>query len=76
MLKFHQVKSDLARVGVSIRRVAGEYRVAFTGVEMIRWYGAGKSPEDVAYYATDLVDALCTGMEMADHERDHELDSH
>lgn len=58
------VKADLKSRGISIRKQMGEYRVTFTGVEMIKRYGFGKSPEDVAYYTNDFRDAYMTGLHM------------
>ncbi len=66
-LKIGDVRNVLGQLGLTIRRQQGEYRVAYKGVEYIRRYGAGGSPEDSAYYTTDLSDALHTGLAMARH---------
>lgn len=52
-MTLEQVREELGRVGVTIRKRDGEYRVNFRG---------GK--EATAYYTTDLEDALQTGLAM------------
>lgn len=61
-LTLASVRAQLAALGLTIRKVDGEYRVAYRPL--------GHSPaylrdvEAGAYYTTDLQDALATGRSM------------
>ncbi|WP_166297108.1 hypothetical protein [Bradyrhizobium sp. 2S1] len=52
-----EAKAILAQHGMTIKSVDGEYRVAFKGPEA--------KTEASAYYATNLLDAIGTGIDMA-----------
>jgi len=53
-----QAREILAKHGMTIRSTDGEYRVAFKGPEA--------RTEPSAYYTTDLLDAVDTGIDMAE----------
>lgn len=67
-MRFIDAKAKLKERGLTIRKQQGEYRVAFSGPEFVRRNGVETmaSPEDSAYYTTDLDDAVATGLRMAD----------
>ncbi|SHG89401.1 hypothetical protein [Bradyrhizobium erythrophlei] len=54
----HQARAILAKHGMTIKSVDGEYIVNFKGAKT----------ETSAYYATNLLDAIGTGIDMAERK--------